>query len=46
MTEKVDKHITQITTEDLRKYLSEYHEENNCSKANIDNIRRILSSYG
>lgn len=45
MTEKVGKHITQITTEDLRIYLSEYHEENNCSKANIDNIRRILSSF-
>lgn len=40
-----DKHITRITTDDLRKYLSEYQEEHRCSKSNIDNIRRILSSF-
>lgn len=45
MTDTVGKHITKITTEDLRKYLSDYHEKNNCSKSNIDNIRRILSSF-
>ena len=45
MTDTVGKHITKITTEDLGKYLSDYHEENNCSKSNIDNIRRILSSF-
>lgn len=45
MTDTVEKHITKITTEDLRKYLSDYHEKNNCSKSNIDNIRRILSSF-
>ena len=45
MTDTVGKHITKITTEELRKYLSDYHEENNCSKSNIDNIRRILSSF-
>ena len=45
MTDTVGKHITKITTEDLRKYLSDYHEENNCIKSNIDNIRRILSSF-
>lgn len=45
MTNTVGKHITKITTEDLRKYLSDYHEENNCSNSNIDNIRRILSSF-
>ena len=38
-------HATSLTTEDLRKYLSEYQEEHKCSKANIDNIRRILSSF-
>ena len=41
----LDKHSTHITTDDLRKYLSDYQKINNCSKANIDNIRRILSSY-
>ena len=45
MTDTVGKHITKITTEDFRKYLSDYHEGNNCSKSNIDNIRRILSSF-
>lgn len=45
MTDTVGKYITKITTEDLRKYLSDYHEENNCSKSNIDNIRRILLSF-
>ena len=43
--ELLDKHISHITTDDLRKYLSEYQKINNCSKANIDNIRRILSSF-
>lgn len=40
-----DKHLTCLTTDDLRKYLSDYQEEHKCSKANIDNIRRILSSF-
>lgn len=43
--DKLDKHVTHITTDDLRKYLSDYQEESNCSKGNIDNIRRILSSF-
>lgn len=34
-----------IKTEDLRAYLSEYRQTHGCSKANIDNIRRILSSF-
>lgn len=34
-----------ITTEDLRKYLTDYQKINDCSKANLDNIRRILSSF-
>lgn len=38
-------HVTQITTDDLRNYLSEYQRINNCSKTNIDNIRRILSTF-
>ena len=39
------KEVVHITTEDLRKYLADYQNINNCSKANIDNIRRILSSF-
>lgn len=38
-------HVTCVTTDDLRAYLSEYQTINNCSKANIDNIRRILSTF-
>lgn len=45
MFDLLDKHISHITTDDLRKYLSEYQQINNCSKGNIDNIRRILSSF-
>ena len=37
--------IVHIQTEDLRKYLSEYQQKSQCSKSNIDNIRRILSSF-
>lgn len=45
MLENFDKHVTHVTTDDLRKYLSTYQETNECSKGNIDNIRRILSSF-
>lgn len=41
----MDIHVTRIQTDDLRKYLSEYQQESQCSKSNIDNIRRILSSF-
>lgn len=44
MLKGLDKHITHMTTDDLRTYLSDYQKINNCSKVNIDNIRRILSS--
>lgn len=42
---QLKKHLTHITTEDLREYLSAYQEEHGCSQRNIDNIRRILSSF-
>ena len=41
----LDKSAVQIETENLRRYLSDYQQINQCSKANIDNIRRILSSF-
>lgn len=34
-----------ITTEDIRLYLSSYQEQNNISKATVDNMRRIISSF-
>jgi integrase/recombinase XerD len=42
---KLNKEVTQISTNDLRFYLSEYQETNNSSRVTIDNIRRILSSF-
>ena len=41
----LDKHVYKIRTDDLRKYLADYQKLNKCSQANIDNIRRILSSF-
>ena len=42
---KLDKPIKGITTEDIRNYLSEYKEINNCGSVTIDNIRRVFSSF-
>lgn len=41
----VDCHVTHMTTDDLRNYLSDYQQITQCSKGNIDNIRRIMSSF-
>lgn len=41
----VDCHVTHMQTDDLRNYLSNYQQQSGCSKSNIDNIRRILSSF-
>ncbi|MCI7221797.1 MAG: tyrosine-type recombinase/integrase [Erysipelotrichaceae bacterium] len=41
----VDKNVMHMTTDDLRDYLVRYQKINNCSKANIDNIRRNMSSF-
>lgn len=41
----VGKTAQQITTEDLRKYLTDYQANRGSSKVTIDNIRRILSSF-
>ena len=41
----VDKQVKHIETDDLRKYLTSYQEDNNSSRVTIDNIRRILSSF-
>lgn len=43
--ETLDKPIKQIVTEDLRTYLADYQKNSLCSKVNLDNIRRILSSF-
>ena len=38
-------HVTHMTTDNLRDYLANYQTEKKCSKINVDNIRRILSSF-
>ncbi len=45
MISKIGKIVRHITTDDLRKYLSDYQEVNKSSKVTIDNIRRIFSSF-
>ena len=45
MLNTVNKSVHHITTDDLRTYLVEYQKLRNCSKGNIDNIRRNLSSF-
>lgn len=41
----LEKPLVHVTTDDLRLYLAEYQQRSGCSKANIDNVRRILSSF-
>lgn len=45
MTEKINKHICDISTDDLRIYLAQYQEQHHVGKVTIDNIRRILSGF-
>lgn len=41
----IGKTAQQITTEDLRAYLTTYQSQHKTSRVTIDNIRRILSSF-
>ena len=45
MLSAIAKMASQITTDDLRKYLTTYQTQRRSSKVTIDNIRRILSSF-
>lgn len=40
-----DKSIKQISTNEIRSYLSNYKDNSSCGSTTIDNIRRILSSF-
>ena len=42
---EISKGIAEITTNDIRQYLSEFQAKNNSSRTTIDNIRRIFSSF-
>jgi integrase/recombinase XerD len=45
LNKKLNKEVTNISTNDLRFYLSNYQETNQLSRVTIDNIRRIFSSF-
>ena len=45
MVTAIGKTVQQITTDDLRQYLTAYQMERKSSKVTIDNIRRILASF-
>lgn len=45
MLQRVSTPIRKITTEEMRKYLSDYQKINDCSKATVDNVRRNISSF-
>jgi len=37
--------MRKITTEEIRQYLVEYQQVNNCGKVTVDNVRRNISSF-
>lgn len=45
MTEGIGKTPQQITTDDIRQYLTAYQVQRKSSKVTIDNIRRILATF-
>lgn len=45
MLKDITKSVNEITTEDLRNYLSNYKDTSNISTVTIDNIRRVMSSF-
>lgn len=45
MLAETEKRIPEISTNDLRQYLSDFKEKRGSSKVTIDNIRRIFSSF-
>ena len=45
LLKEIQKSIYQISTNDLRDYLTSYQERKQSSKVTMDNIRRILSSF-
>ena len=45
MLSTIGKTVQQITTDDLRQYLTTYQTQRKSSKVTIDNIRRILASF-
>lgn len=45
LLKNIDTVIRKITTDEIRTYLAEYQQRNNCSKVTVDNVRRNTSSF-
>lgn len=45
LLKNTDTMIRKITTDEIRTYLAEYQQRNNCSKVTVDNVRRNISSF-
>ena len=45
MLKNIDTVIRKITTDEIRTYLAEYQQRNNCSKVTVGNVRRNISSF-
>ena len=43
--DETTKDLHDVTTNDIRKYLSDFQAKRNSSKTTVDNVRRILSSF-
>lgn len=37
--------VRKMTTDEIRSYLANYQQRNNCSKVTVDNVRRNISSF-
>ena len=45
MLQTITTPIRKVTTDEIRKYLVDYQQVNNCSKVTVDNVRRNISSF-
>lgn len=45
LIDNVDVPIRKMVTDEIRSYLAEYQQRNNCSKVTVDNVRRNISSF-
>lgn len=45
LLKNIDIPIRKVTTDEIRTYLAEYQQRNNCSKVTVDNVRRNISSF-
>ena len=45
LLKNIDTVIRKITTDEIRTYLAEYQQRNNCSKVTVEYVRRNISSF-